>query len=346
MKVLNLNKKEGVAKIKITSKVDLEYLSKVIEQGDLVSGYSERKLKFGGEHEKQRVEKRSVFLKIKVKKLSLGEEELRVLGEIIQGPEDIPLHTTHTIEVSPGKDLTIQKSAWLNYQIELLKEAEKVSSAPTVLICVLDDERANFAYLTPSGIKKLGGFQLRLSKKRFAEKRKDEIKKVAKEVSDIARQNKIKDVVIASPLFWKDEVLKALKQIDPHLSKSVVLTNVSTGSSRAFHELLTNKAIERILKENKAAKDAKLVENLLQKISKNSELVVYGLKEVRRAAELGAISDLLVCECLDKEKVENIIKCVEKSRGKVHIIDKKTEAGKKLRGLGGIAGFLKFKISL
>ncbi len=341
MKILSL--KEGIAKLRITAPVDLECLSKVIEPGDLVSGQSERKIKLGGEQERQRVSKKLVYLTIRVTKLT-RETDLRVQGEVVSGPDEIPARSAHTIEISPGKEVRLQKSEWMDYQIEQLKICEKISSAAQILVCVLDDEQANFAFLTPSGLKKAGKIELRLTKKQFTEKKKDEIKKVAQEISDIAGQNKIKEVVIASPLFWKDEVQKALQQVNLNLSKKSILANVSTGSSRAFNELLTNKSIERLIKENKAAKDAQLVDILLQEISKGSKIIVYGIDETAKAAEMGAVQDLLVHESL-LNKTKDIIKTVEKHKGSVHIIEKQEEAGDKLKSLGGLAAILKYRLN-
>ena len=74
---------------------------------------------------------------------------------------------------------------------------------------------------------------------------------------------------------------------------------------------------------------------------------------MQKAAESGAIQDLLLTDALILKtrqentfgKIEWIMKTVDNANGNVHIISAEHEGGKKIDGLGGIAGITRYKIS-
>jgi protein pelota len=109
--------------------------------------------------------------------------------------------------------------------------------------------------------------------------------------------------------------------------------------------------IERSIADSRASEEAKLVEKLMDGISKND--ATYGTDHVKEANETGAIetllvSDSLISEMKEKEKfteLDSLMRDVERKNGKVHIVSSGHDAGKQLESLGGIAAFLRFKIS-
>lgn len=349
MKINRLDTKKGFAKIYVNSLDDLWHLSKVIEEGDIVRARSERKVKLGGESEKQRVVRKPITIKIRVQRVSLNESSLRVRGEMIAGPEDIPLHSSHTIDLHSGIEFELEKAEWRKFHVERLKTAEKESVAPKVLICILDDEEANLAHLTPSGIKAIAHLNLRLTKKRLEEKRGNDIEKVANEVID--KSKNIDRIVLASPLFWKETVLKEIKNKSDDVAKKVLMADVSTGSKKGFTEILSRGVVDKIIKDSQLAKEEKLINQVLEQISKNMDLVAYGVGETLKAAEAAALKFVIVSDKLmsrDNENfeiVKKIIELVEVNKGEVHIFESDSEAGKQLLGLGGIGGILRYKVN-
>jgi protein pelota len=348
MKIIKLNINKGFAKILINSLDDLWHLSKIIEEGDLIKSRSERKVKFGGDTEKQRVVRKPVVVKIRVQNTVLNEASLRVQGEVMSGPESIPLHSMHTIDLHDNIEFEIEKSKWLNFQIARLKTAEKESVAPKILICLMDDEEANLAHLTPSGIKPIAHMTLRLTKKRLEEKKSNDIEKVANEVVD--KSKGVDKIILGSPLFWKETLLKEVRNKSYETAEKVILADVSTGSKKGFNEIVSRKIIDKIIKDSQLAKEDGLINALLEKISTNIDMVVYGIDATMRAAEAGALHFVAISEKLmnrdneNFESVKTIIEQVEKSRGEVHIFNSKSEAGKQLIGLGGIGGILRYQI--
>ena len=107
-----------------------------------------------------------------------------------------------------------------------------------------------------------------------------------------------------------------------------------------------------MLQEERVSKEIALVEKLLTEISKGN-LAVYGFKNTENAVLAGAVEILLITDGLITKsreedtfsKIESLMKNVEKMKGKVFLISSEHAGGKKLDGLGGIAGLLRYKLS-
>ncbi len=350
MKVINFNRKEGIAKIRVDTLDDLWHLSKIIEVSDKISGEIKRKVKLSGEGERAKVAVKNYYAKIIAKKIKLESAVLKVSGEIMEGSEELKIGAAHTLDIFTGDIIKLEKS-WKEYQLRRLEEAEKASKAPKALVVVLDDEQAHIAALTASGFQYLAGFELRLAKKRFVEKTDNGLGKVVTEILRINAESNPQTIVIASPIFWKENLLEALKEKDAKIVKKIKLEGVSTGTKRALNELINRGVLEKVLKSSQLQKEFELVEELLVEIAKKG-LAVYG-KDVIKAVEANAVKTLLFTDEIiekarEKEKFsefENLIDKVEQQGGEVHIISTDNEAGEKLKGLGGIAALLRFKFT-
>ena len=91
-----------------------------------------------------------------------------------------------------------------------------------------------------------------------------------------------------------------------------------------------------------------MVHKILEEIGKDSGLVAYGPKDVETAVNTGAVDKLLVCNNVflkDRNKIEGLMNTVKSTGGDIHIVNHESEAGKQLNSLGGMAAFLRFRIS-
>jgi len=349
MRIIHFNKREGVAKLKINLLDDLWHLSKIIEPNDLITGRIERKIKFSGSEERAKAERKFYTAKIRAARVQLESTFLKIFGEITEGSDELS-KGAHTLDVKVGFEISIEKD-WKEYQIKRLRDAEKAASAPKALICALDDEQATLAALTAVGISYLGQFQLGLAKKRYVEKAQERMQELVAEIIRIEKQSKPDYLILASPLFWKEELLKKLQEKESKIGNKVKLENVSAGSRRGIVELLHQGVLDKVIKQSQLQKEFKLVENLVIEIARKG-LATYKFANVKKAVEAGAVDDLLLTDSLiadyrEKnkfEELEQLIDAVEGQGGKVNIISSDNEAGDKLDGLGGIAVLLRFKI--
>ncbi|MEM4397862.1 MAG: hypothetical protein QW757_04535 [Candidatus Woesearchaeota archaeon] len=136
------------------------------------------------------------------------------------------------------------------------------------------------------------------------------------------------------------------------MKNKVIYATCSSVGINGINEVIKRDEIKIALKKEKFAKETEKVELLLKEISINGK-AEYGLKNVEKAINLGAVNELLISEDFllkkrqedDFNRIEEIMKLVEKMNGSITIISSEHEAGQKLNGLGGIAALLRYKIN-
>ncbi|MBA3064402.1 mRNA surveillance protein pelota [Candidatus Woesearchaeota archaeon] len=352
MKQIHINLKKGEAKLKIENMDDLWCLSHIIEPDDLVRGKTIRKIKIGeSDQRKVNIVKKTVFIEIRVENTEFHEYSsvLRVSGTITQGPEDIQKGSYHTFNLEPGSIITIIKKQWLSFQVEKIKQASVETKK--ILICILDRDEACF------GLLKKQGFSLLSEIKGDVEKKADLKAKtgnfygeVVNKLYDYVGRYKIESIILASPAFWKEDLMKNIK--NDEIKKKITLATCSCSGKEAINEVLKRPEVKNVLSQQRVAKELEFVESLLEEISKNN-LAVYGLKETEKAVNAGAVEKLLVTDRLIQktraekkfEKIDQLMKNTESMKGSVTIIGSDHDGGKKLDGLGGIAAILRYKLN-
>lgn len=348
MQIIKKNLKHGEVTVKINNPEDLWFLSQVINVDDSVKGKTERKIKIGKEDErKQAITRKSVFLEVKVEKLEFHKysDNLRISGVILQGPDDIPRGSHHTFNVEAGTFITIKKEEWLSYQLEKLREAtQKIKTK--ILVVMMDREEALFALLKQQGHELLSKIKGEVAKKGIETSgKKNFYTQIIEKLKEYNKRLEPHNIIVASPSFWKEYLMKEMPE---DLKEKITLSSCSDIKETAIKEVLQRPELFKILESDRASKEIGMIEELLKAISKDE--ACYGLKDCKEKIEIGAVKEVLVgydfihkARREDKYKeVEVLMKQAEKMRARVHIISTE-EAEKKLVGLGGIAGILRWK---
>ncbi len=337
MKIIHQDRKEGKIKFRVETPDDLWHLEKILEKGDLVTSRTLRKKAIKRGKEILEGERKPMTLTINLEDVERQAGILRLRGKIVSGPEDIKLSSYHTLNIEPWSVLTIKKEqGWKQYQLERIKRA--MVKQPLLFICILDREQADFAVLKESGVEMKGSVSAKKVKGR--EDRSDYYRDI---LSVLEKQKGCQAMVIAGPGFEKENLLEFIDKANPKLAGKLALEYASSTGKTGIQEVIKRSA-NKILKETRVAKETGLVERLLVEIGKDGK-AVYGDKETKSAARMGAVETLLVSE----EKVkgfEGLMDQVEKMRGSIVIISSEHESGEKFLGLGGVAGFLRFRTEL
>ncbi|RME54812.1 mRNA surveillance protein pelota [Candidatus Woesearchaeota archaeon] len=353
MKVIFKDFKSGVLKFQVESLDDLWYISHVIDKGDIVQGKTFRKIKIGQEPN-VKVVKKPLFLKIQVEKVEFHKftNSLRVSGKVVEGTEDVGKGSYHTFDLKEGSVLTLQKPKWLSFQVEKINEASKPVNFK-ILVCVLDRESATIALIKNYGFDVLTELQSDMKRKGdiSKENKSSYYSNLAKIIKDYVERYNIKNIILASPAFWKDELFKQIQKTYPELTGLVTLATCNSASSSGISEVLKRDEVKNVISQDRVVKELNLVEELLKEISKDGK-AVYGFKQVNELAQAGAIDKLLVLDELiheyknndEYDKLDNLMKLVDSTQGKVVIISSENEAGKKLKSLGSIAALLRYKL--
>ena len=348
MKVIFQNLKTGEIKLLAQTLDDLWYLSQVIDEGDLVTGRTERKIKVGKEEEKSA--KKTFTVKLKTEQVEFHESSnrLRISGIIIEAPETIPKGVHQTIDVEEGTAIKIQKEQWLGYQLEKIKEASSAKFT-RILLCILDRELAYFVLLKSQGYEILAELHGDVEKKYDKSvKGKGFYPEIIKKLDEYNDRLKLEKIILASPAFWKEDLLKEIK--NDSLRKRIVTATCSSVDKTGIEEVLKRPELKTVLKDERIAKEASLMEDVLKEISRDGA-VTYGFNDVENAANSGAVKTLLVTDKLihrlkasgEYKKIDRLMKSADNLKGEIFVLNSKNDPGKRLDSLGGIAALLRYK---
>jgi len=349
MQLIHQDFKKGKVRLKLTDPEDVWYLTSIIDAGDSLTGTASRKIKIGTE-ERAQVAKKTFTVTLEVAEVSFASDEksLRINGKVLLAPDYVPLGSYQAIELALGDEFVLEKSQWMGYQQQKLKEACK--QRQSYLLCVFDREDALFAITKPAGFEVLVKIQGEVTKKRtLAEVKKDFYQEIIALLETYALRYLPEKIILASPAFYKEILLQKINNAE--LKKQIVLASCSDVSEAAFTEVMKRPELQAVLRESRLREEEMLMDELLKEIH-TENLAVYGWKETQQAVLAGAVGRLLVSDGLIKKKraggtyaeLDEVLKKVDKLDGKVFLLSSSTDAGKKLDGLGGIAAVLRYRL--
>ncbi len=353
MKIVHRNLKEGIMKLKPETLDDLWYLKSILEKGDVVGGKGYRRIRDEEKIRPDKGERVPVHLEIDLESAEFHPHinRLRISGVVKSAPEDlVSLGVHHTLDVQPNDVITVKKE-WKNWQVDRIKEAEKTSQAPLVLIVSIEEGEADIALVRRYGV----DFLVRIAKS-VAGKRMEEQHEVsarefygstAAKLAETAKKEGIKGIIIAGPGFAKDNLFAFLKEKYPDIASISHLEGIGSGGRTGVHEVLKRGAVERVAAESMVAVETILVEKLLAELAKGSGLAAYGPAEVKKALNYGAVDKLLLSDVYlrTNKECDALIEAAKKTAGEVVITSTEHEAGEKLESLGGIAALLRFPVA-
>lgn len=348
MKIIKQDMKTGLLIAQAENLDDLWYLSQVIREGDLVRAKTTRLVKAKGDKlRSDKGEKQTMTLSVKVEKAEFDENanKLRILGTIKAGPDDlVALGSHHTLEIDEHDRIELFKDEWTAADFKYLKDAERAAKSAKFMICVIGDGDATIALVRDRGLhyidtrENIGG--------KYAEGREDRKRefyaKLLRLLQEEVKKGGIHTVILGGPGFEK-------KNFSEYAKGQLEMQVVDTGNEgkAGVHEVLKSGALGKTLVDARIAREARLVEKLLEEIAK-SNLAAYGVVEVKKAVEMGAVEVLLV---VDKKlrgdlrlKTEDLIRKAKETGAEFHILNSDFEPGQRLEGLSGIAAILRYKI--
>ncbi len=331
---------EGEIKLIPETLEDLWHLRYIIEKGDIVFAVTKRASQSS---DKLRSDKEMVTVRLglEVEKVEFHKfaNRLRISGKIVAGVEESGYHT---INVQVGKEISVIKK-WKPEQLKRLREAAEASKKPEIVILTIEEGEAVAGVLRQWGVDEI--FEVRAGYgKGMGDFRREFFGEVLSKLENV----EFRYLIIAGPGFAKKDFYEFLSEKNAEMAKRAILCDTSSTGVRGFIEVLKRRVVDRIAGEVRIAEEAEYMDRLLEGIAKGSK-VAYGLDEVRKAKDYGAIDVLLIAdEFLNSERekwdVDEFMKEVEDSGGKVVIMSTEFEPGKRLMSLGGIAAILRFDI--
>ena len=326
--------KHNIAKLKPQTRGDLFILKDIITPESLVTARSPRSIKIrrGDETVRAKSGRKEVLMKLQVEKVEL-REKLRLTGKIIEAPDSVD-KGYHTIEVEPGKFLKVEKE-WKSWEVDRIRAA-RIRSEP-VLVCILDDEEADF-YFLKERYKHLLNIRSNVSGKSFdmkkAETKKKEYYKAILEKLK-SKSDRVKKIIVAGPGFTKENIQTLIKEREKELEEKLIVNSTYQTGNLGLQELLKRGLLEKLGKMSRIEEETKTVERVLEEIGKKA---VLG-NDLKSAVESGRVELLVVSD----EKIrgfEEMLDTADQMKTKIMIISSNHPAGERLLGLGGAAGIM------
>jgi protein pelota len=342
MRISHFDRKTGEMKLALETLEDLWHLERVLRVGDRVEARTLRSVKFGdGKEEKKPVK---IVLGVESVEFAEAANRLRVGGKIVSGsPEEfVQMGRYHTFDFEPGSKLKVIKQ-WKNYEVARLEKAVTESKRPLVRIVVMDESDAATAILRGYGVSYGPSFSCSGSKREgnYEEKVRQYYGDVASYISKHPEK-----FIVAGPGFAKDGLKDFMKEKYPGELERVSFENCSTSERSGVTELLKRGVVAKVAGEARLEEEERLIEEFMAHLHKEDGLVAYGIDEVAGAVGCKAVGKLMVLdESLRKDgRVEEVAEKAEKMRAEVVFFSSESDAGHKLKGFGGVAAILRFRI--
>jgi protein pelota len=330
---------------------DLWHLAYVLEPGDLVSGDTHRRIQrkddqmrdTGGERE-------HMYVTIEVEDVDFHKfsNRLRVSGTIEDCSREDQLGMHHTLNVEEREEIEVEK-IWKADQLERLEEAVEATDQPDVAIATVEEGEAHIHVVAQYGVDEHGSFSGTTGKGENERGRDELFGELARALSHLDAEA----IILAGPGFTKQDALGYIEENYPDLAGKITTVDTGAVGGRGVHEVLKRGAVEEIQAETRIAEESELIDELTEQIATDGK-AAYGVDEVEKAVEFGAVERLLVLdERLRVERagegdwdvdVNDLVTQVEQQGGDVTVFSHEFAPGEQLRNLGGIAAVLRYRL--
>jgi len=354
LKILSRDVRKGILKLCLESALDLVMLYRLVAPGDRIYGRTTREMKIERADETYDSWRVSLSLGIDVEKKQVDPllKELSFLGRVFSSSVPEIVGKFHSIKVQPGNVLTMEKKGMTQRHLSLLTRLAE--SGGSELLCLLiDDNSYLLAELGEGGVKILDERTLAHGGKsepaNYSEERRNLMRKACFSIEN-AFEASPRALCVMGPSLFVDEFLNRLRAERPELAEHAMKKGYASSATVAgLNEVLRGPlSSERGLKL-KPARDAKLVETLIEHLSQGNRDVCLGQEEVQFALDIRAIRTLLIEESyLWKHVSDNsfmqLMDEVEKLQAETVVISAGTEAADKLASFGGVAAILRYQL--
>ncbi len=330
---------------------DLWHLTYVLEPGDAVAGDTTRRIQRDDDRTRDTGGQREpMWVRLEVTDVEFAKfsTRLRVGGEIVDCSREDQLGFHHTLNVEEHDELEVEK-VWQVDQLERLEEAVEAAEQPDVAVATVEEGAAHVHTVAQYGVDERATISGPTGKGEFARSREE----LFEELTAVLGRLDVDAIVLAGPGFTKRDALEYIESEAPDVAERVRTVDTASVGDRGVHEVLKRGAVEEIQTETRIAEEAELIDELMARIGEGAE-VAYGVDEVAKAAEFGAVETLLILdERLRAERadegdwdvdVDDLVENVEQQGGDVTVFSHEFDPGQQLDSLGGVAALLRYRL--
>jgi protein pelota len=348
LKVLAREPEASRVKLRVDTLDDLWHLHELARPGDVATALTWRtaELETKGAERAGKAEKRAMTLAVRVERVEWDafSNRLRLLGPIVEGPQDVGSY--HTLVVEPGTEVALQKPRGFRaHDWERVEEAVAATQRPLVAFLAIEENEAVVALLRQYGVQRMAEVFGHQAGKQYATSRAEEeafFEEVAMALRDYRPENA--PLLVLGPGFAKERFLAWARAKQPAAVKGAAVEATGQAGMAGVHEALRRGSVERVAKDSRVARETALVERFLEALGKGG-LVAYGAEEVRRALDLGAADVVLVADRLVRDGPGVAFLEQARATGAAgHVISTLHDAGQRFDALGGVGALLRYAL--
>ncbi len=330
---------------------DLWHLQYVLEPGDRVAGDTTRRIQRNDEQMRDTGgEREPMWVAIAVEDIEFHKfaNRLRVGGEIVACSREDQLGFHHTLNVEERDELSIEKRFKPDQEARL-EEAEEATENPDVAIATVEEGAAHVHTVAQYGTEERATISGPTGKGDFARDRSE----LFDELASVLSRMDVDAIILAGPGFTKQDALKHFEKNNTGLTDLITMVDTAAVGDRGVHEVLKRGAVADVQQETRIESEAEAIDELTRRIADGAK-AAYGPEEVNKAAEYGAIEELLILDDkLRKERgpdgewalnVDEIVRTAEQKGGDVTVFSSEFPPGQQLSNLGGIAALLRYRL--
>ena len=337
---------------------DIWHLYNLVVPGDRVKGTTTRKIAIerGGASVDSERKTFTINLLIEKAEYDAASASIRYSGKNAGESEYIRMGQHHTMSVTVGDTITISKDLWDSASNDTLQEALDVSRRANVVVILIDAGVANMYMLTSVLMKDLAKVIVHVPKRKASSTSHDKamqkfFEQTAKTVVSNVRFDVATCVVVAGPGFVKDDFMKYLlaKPDMQQYSKTFLVCHASGAYKHCMKELLEDPAVKSRIQATSASAHAECLSQFYLTLKNDPDRACYGPTPVCLAAQMGAISEMMITDklirtagVLDRKKYVAACDQVKASGGTVHVVSEQHVTGEQLSQLSGIAALLRY----
>ncbi len=331
---------------------DLWHLYHVIAPEDRVAGDTNRRIQRNDEQLRSTGgEREHMYVTLAVNDVEFDRfaSRLRISGEIVDASREDQIGHSHTLNVEIHDELTVEKYLQSD-QEERLEGAVEASDEPSVAIAAVEEGSAVVHTVAQYGTEEYASVQASSGKGEYTGNRTA----LFDELGEILAYVDSDRIILAGPGFVKQDAGDYLESKYPALVDRITTVDTSSGGARGVQEVLKRGALEDVKTAARISEEAEYLDRLMERIA-TDEPATYGIEEVGRAAEYGAVERVLIVDDLLREErgpdgsweidVDEVLTDVEHGGGEVTVVSSDFEPGQRLANLGGIAALLRYDVS-
>lgn len=281
--------------------------------------------------------------------------QLHISGRVCEENQHVPMGSYHTLDLELHRNFTLRKAEWDSVALETLKDACSKYEKADIAAITLHEGLACICSVTENMTVLRQRIEMTISKKGNTKNEAHEagLEKFYAAIMEaflrLFKLDQLKAVLIGSPGFYaeklKDYMFATAMRLDNRAllksSQKFIIQHTSSGHKHALNEALNSPAVRLRLADTKYAKEQDAVEKFFKMIHTDEYKAWYGVKEVEKAAENGAVALLLLSNSLfrsnsiaERRRFVNLKEEVESQGGNTMILSSIHESGIRLDGLG------------